>query len=279
MKNEIKLLFFLCLALCLSSCRSHKYGVKELTGANPEQARFESVVQNSFKFEALQSKVKYTLEGSSLNGKMCLESGKRLCLLVNAPLLGFEVARVEASQEQVLLVDKLDKVYSVLQLTDLYKLAEIKGHEMEALECIMLGRIFIPGKGQATSRDFKLLSWSTPLLPDGTQGQSEGLYKGDGFSLLYAIDSKGQLVSTRLTVGKKSALWEYDNYQEVEKGKVVPTHELITAINAEQESISAALNINAPELGESNWRDFEATDSYRQVSSKELLEIIKKMVK
>lgn len=279
MRNKIKLLIFLCLALALTGCRSHKFGVKDLTGPTIEQARFESVVQNSFEYNALQSKVKYSLGSTSVSGKLCLESSNRLCLLVNAPLLGFEIARVEATQEQVLLVDKFDKVYSVLNLADLYHLDEISGHEMEVLECIMLGRIYIPGKGVATRRDFKSLTWSTPTLPDGTKGQSEGLYLGQNFSLLYAINAQGQLVSTRLTVGNKTALWEYADYRQVEKGKLVPTQEIVTATNAEQETVSAALTLTSPELGESSWRDFEPTGSYRQVTGHELMEIVKKMIK
>lgn len=279
MKNKVTLWLLACLVVLLTGCRSHKYSVKDLTGPNPEQARFESVVQNGFEYEALQSKVKYSMGGNSLNGKMCLESGKRLCLQVNAPLIGFEIARIEATQEQVLLVDKYDKVYTILNLSDLYKLEEISGHELEALECLMLGRIYIPGKGEAKSRDFKSLTWTTPMLADGTQGQSEGLYQGNGYTLCYSIDAKGQLVSTRLTVGNKSALWEYSDYQEVQKNKFVPTRENITAINADQESLSAGITINAPELGESSWRDFEANESYRQLTPQEMLEVVKKLAK
>lgn len=279
MKNKLTLWLLACLAMMLTGCRSHKYSVKDLTGPNPEQARFESVVQNSFEYEALQSKVKYSMGGNSLNGKMCLESGQRLCLQVNAPLIGFEIARIEATQEQVLLVDKYDKVYTILNLSDLYKLEEISGHELEALECLMLGRIYIPGKGEAKSRDFKSLTWTTPMLADGTQGQSEGLYQGNGYTLCYSIDAKGQLVSTRLTVGDKSALWEYSDYQEVQKNKFVPTRETITATNADQQSLSAGISLGAPGLGESTWRDFEASESYRQLTPQEMLDVVKKLAK
>lgn len=279
MKNKIKILFACCLTLLLTGCRSHRYTVKDLTGPHPEKARFEQVVNNSFDYEALLSKAKFSLGGTSLNGKFCLESGKRLCLQVNAPLLGFEVARVEASQEKVLLVDKYDKVYSILNLSELYQIEEISGHEMEALECLMLGRIYLPGKGQAQSRDFNSLAWNTLLLPDGSQGQSEGLYQGKNYSLLYAIDEKGQLASTQLTIGGKSVRWEYADYQQLDKNKMVPTRETITATDQEQKSISAGLSLTSPELNESNWRDFEPSNSYRQITPGELLEIIKKLTK
>jgi hypothetical protein len=198
---------------------------------------------------------------------------------VNAPIIGFEVARVEASQESVLLVDKYDKMYTILELANLYDIKDINGHEMEALECIMLGRIYIPGRGQATSKDYSKLTWTTPSLADGKQGYSEGLYKGKDYSILYAIDENGRLVSTLLAVGGKTARWEYSDYQEVEQGQWVPTQEFITITNADNKEISAGLKLTNPSFGESTWRDFEANDSYNKVSIKDIGNRIKSLTK
>jgi len=266
-------------AFVLTSCHTPKVVTGTLTGAHPEKARFESVVGNNYKYDALQSKVKYSLGKTSLNGKMCLESGHRLCLQVNAPLIGFEVARIEASQKSVLLVDKYDKIYSIVDLANLYDIKDINGHEMEALECLMLGRIYIPGKGQATSKDYSKFTWTTPMLADGKQGYSEGLYKGKDYSILYAIDENGRLVSTLLAVGAKTARWEYSDYEEVEDGQWVPTQEYITITNAENKEISAGLRLTNPSLGESTWRDFEPSDSYNKVPIKEIGNRIKSLTK
>lgn len=277
--RHISLMAMALLALVLSSCHTTKVTTATLTGLHPEKARFESVVQNNYKYEALQSKVKYTMGKNSLNGKMCLESGKRLCMQVNAPIIGFEVARIEASQDSVLLVDKFDKMYSVFNLSSLYDIEDISGHEMEALECIMLGRIYIPGKGQATSRDYHKLTWTTPQLADGKQGHSEGLYEGKGYSLRYTIDETGRLVSTLLSVGGKTARWEYADYQEVEEGQWVPTQEYITATNADNKEISAGLKLTNPSLGESTWRNYEPADSHSKVHIKEIGKRIKSLAK
>ena len=263
----------------LNSCHTPKVVTGTLTGANPEKARFEHVVQNGYKYEALQSKVKYSLGKSSLNGKMCLESGHRLCMQVNAPLIGFEVGRIEATQDSLIVVDKYDKMYTILELANLYDIKDINGHEMEALECIMLGRIYIPGRGQATSKDYSKLTWTTPSLADGKQGYSEGLYKGKDYSILYAIDENGRLVSTLLAVGGKTARWEYSDYQEVEQGQWVPTQEFITITNADNKEISAGLKLTNPSFGESTWRDFEANDSYNKVSIKDIGNRIKSLTK
>lgn len=271
--------FLMILVAFLSACSTQKKVIGNLTGPNPERARFESVIANNYKYEALQSKVKLSMGSSSLNGKICLESGKRLCLLVNAPLLGFEVARIEATADSAILVDKFDKAYTVVPLGELTQMEALAGHEMEALECLMLGRIFIPGKGQATSKDYGLLTWSTPTNAAGENPLSTGVYKGKNYDLAYTINSLGQLTSTSLTMADgKKAVWQYASYKELEK-KSLPASETIKASNNEDKELQAGISFTNPTLGESTWRDFEPNASFRRVTLKELGEILKKMTK
>lgn len=278
MKNCLKYLsLIMMLIVLMTSCKSTKNFTKDLNGPNPERARFESVVANHYKYEALQSKVKLSMGKSSLNGRICIESGKRFCLLANAPLLGFEVARIEATRDSVLLVDKFDKIYTVITLGELTKMEALEGHEMEALEALMLGRIFIPGKGQATSKDYESLKWSTPATTDAASSISTGVYKGKNYELAYTINAQGQLMQTSLTTSDgKKAVWQYTSFQEVDH-KNVATAENIIATNAEKKELRAGISFSNPTLGESTWRDFEPTDSYRRVTLEELGEVLKKL--
>lgn len=278
MKNCLKYLsLIMMLIVLMTSCKSTKNFTKDLNGPNPERARFESVVANHYKYEALQSKVKLSMGKSSLNGRICIESGKRFCLLANAPLLGFEVARIEATRDSVLLVDKFDKIYTVITLGELTKMEALEGREMEALEALMLGRIFIPGKGQATSKDYESLKWSTPATTDAASSISTGVYKGKNYELAYTINAQGQLMQTSLTTSDgKKAVWQYTSFQEVDH-KNVATAENIIATNAEKKELRAGISFSNPTLGESTWRDFEPTDSYRRVTLEELGEVLKKL--
>lgn len=278
MKTTLKYLSLVVMVIALmTSCKSTKNFTKDLNGPNPERARFETVVANQYKYEALQSKVKLSMGKSSLNGRMCLESGKRFCLLANAPLLGFEVARIEATRDSVVLVDKFDKVYSVITLSQLTMMDALEGHEMEALECLMLGRIFIPGKGFASSKDYDQLSWTTPTNSNGEKPLTTGLYKGKNYELAYTINALGQLMQTALTTADgKKAIWQYATYEEVDK-KNIATSQSIVARNTDKKEIKAGISMSNPTLGESTWRDFEPNASYRRVTKEELMEILKKL--
>lgn len=280
MKTTLKYLsYVMMLVVMLTSCKSHKKLIGSLTGPNSELARFETVVANQYKYEALQSKIKLSMGKASLNGKICIESGKRLCLLANAPLLGFEIGRIEASRDSVLLVDKYHKIYTVIDLVDITMMDALDGHEMEALECLMLGRIFIPGKGQASSKDFQLLTWSTPQAADGNYPVSTGVYTGKDFQLAYTINALGQLDNTTLTTQDgRQATWQYATYGTVDN-KSVATAENFIAVNKEKKEIRAGITFSNPSLGESSWRNFEPTSSYTRVSFEELASMLKDLAK
>lgn len=275
----IYLLVVIAAVVLMSSCHTSRKGVVKLNGTNPEQARFEAVVNNSFKYDALQSKVKLSMGKTSLNGKICLEPGRRFALLANAPLLGFEIGRIEATADSVLLVDKFDKLYAVVTLADLTKVDAVAGHEMEAVECLMLGRIFIPGVGQASAKDYNRLAWTTFKNTDGSQGNSIGIFEGKNYRLGYEIDGNGRLVSTSLALANgKQAIWNYSNYTEVEKQKLLPVTEEIQAIFDEDKGIKAGFTMSNPALEESSWREFSPNSSFRRVTIQELVEVLKKMM-
>ena len=276
MKQKFKyILVAIAAVLLMSSCHSLRR-TSGKGGAETEQVRFETAVNNAYKYEALQSKVKLTLGKTTLNGKMSLESGKRFAMQINAPLLGFELGRIEATAQSVLIVDKFDKLYSEVTLSDLTKADAVAGHEMEAVECLMLGRIFIPSVGQASAKDFSRLAWSTPAKADGTAGNSLGVYEGRNYRLVYELDSNGRVVSTTLSMADgKEAQWQYGNYTEVASQKWVATTESIQALYSEGKSLKASFSMNNPALEENTWKEFTPTSSFRRVTVGEMVEVLK----
>ena len=91
------LLFFLC---CLTGCKTSR---KAETSKLPESARY------------LSSKVRLTIPSKdavfTVNGTMKLISGERMQLSFLMPIIRTEVARMEVTPEEILLVDRMGKRY------------------------------------------------------------------------------------------------------------------------------------------------------------------------
>lgn len=274
MFRTFKYILFLMAVVLLSACHTSRRAA-DLKGTNPEKARFEAVVQGGYKFDALQSKVRLSMGKTSLNGKICIEQGKRFALMANAPLLGFEVFRIEATAEELLLVDKMDKLYCSIPFDQLTAIPALADHGLEALECLVLGRIFIPGKGLAVADDYSRLAWDTALRVDGSTGNSTGTFDGGNYSLAYVINNQGQLVSTTLTLADgQEATFYYDVIEEVSSKRHVPTQENLK-LRVGEKTLSAGLSMTNPSFGTSSWKAFEPASSYRKVEFNELVDVIK----
>lgn len=94
--------------------------------------------------------------------KVYMERGKLLLISVRAPLLG-EVARVEADRERILIVNKLKKCYYERTIEEMAQLAPDLLDDMQSL---LLGRMFVVGKGQLDKRDAD----SVNIFPSNGEG-------------------------------------------------------------------------------------------------------------
>lgn len=261
------------LTSCTSSRKATKGGESQPLANRELQARFQQQVAGAFDYMNLSSKVKLSAMGRSLNGQLQLEHGKRFSLSVKAPMLGFEIGRVEMDADSLTIVNKLDKVYS---RTALSKLAS--GHTdeicVEAVECLMLGRIFVPGRGEAGKSDFVRLDWT--VQDDGTM---VGTYRGESYDLTYTIDGSNRLIATTLAFSGRDmkATWTYSDFLEVGKEGVLPAKEAIAATRPVGSDIEAGLVLGQPVFTGGGLRLFVPNDQYDRVSLSEMIEKFKNL--
>lgn len=274
MKRYILYFCLLLSLLSLTGCRSSKVtttmGKEELSLAKD---RYELVVNRNFDYQFLQAKMKYSLGGRSLSGKLNIEHGKRLCMTVS--VLGIEVARVEANQESVLIVDKFDKVYAKASIAEAAaKLGLEDEAKLEAVEALLLGRIFVPGRGLAVKGDFNKFAWY-PMENKELQADLQA----PKYQLSYILNEANYLVATQVKVTAEDPtqsgstfVWEYASPVEVEGGSM-PTAETLSIAGSRE--MSAQLSISSPAVSKKGWNSFNPTSGYRQVSFVELMDIIK----
>ena len=258
----------------LVGCRSSKQAAgglnrEELKAA---QERYETVIGQGFDYQFLQAKVKYSVDGSkALSGKLNIEHGQRICMTVT--VLGIEVARIEANGERVLLVDKVNKVYVRTTVADVAaRLGLADEAQIEAVEALLLGRMFVPGRGLATREDFSRLTWY-PMENNELQAD----FVADKYQLSYVIGAENRLVATQVNVlaNGANAVWEYAAPTEVAGGSM-PTEESLS-LTGQSRNISAQLSLSNVQLAKKGWTSFEPSANYREVTFAELIEQLKKM--
>ena len=94
--------------------------------------------------------------------KVYMERGKLTLISVRAPFIG-EVARIEADKERILIVNKLKKRYYEREIAEISQIAPDLLEDMQAL---LLGRMFVVGKGQLDDRKVEDIN----LFPTNEEG-------------------------------------------------------------------------------------------------------------
>ena len=240
-----------------------------------EIERYENTVDKVFKYDFLQAKARFSMSGASLKGTIRMEHNKRFSLSVNAPLLGFEVVRVEADAQSIMLIDKMNKQYMTIGWEALQE--KVGGEiSIEALQALFLGQIYVPGRGVATKSDFKRLAWTLT-----EQGVLMGEYNQNPlYTLTYNIGAESNLLQTQLSpTGKNASVrWQYNAYRTTEDGKTLPSEESVAASIADKQ-LKGEMSLETPTFSKTGWTTFVPDSKYRQMEAKQLLELLKKLNK
>ncbi|MBE6332912.1 MAG: DUF4292 domain-containing protein [Bacteroidales bacterium] len=269
--------FFLYFAVCamalsLSGCRSSKQvaGGLDKEQLSAAKERYAAAIDRNFDFQYLQAKVRYSLDGGkTLSGKLYVEHGQRICMTV--AVLGIEMARIEANRDEVMVVDKVDKVYARTSVADAATRLGLENEaQLEAVEALLLGRIYVPGRGIASKEDFGRLTWY-PMENNELQAD----FVTEKYQLSYVIDGENRVVATQINVPEKNSgfVWEYAEPTAVENGWM-PTQESLSATG--KSPLNAHLALSNPSVGRS-WTSFTPSANYREVTFAELIEIVKKL--
>jgi outer membrane biogenesis lipoprotein LolB len=258
------------LLLTLTGCHTTKNATSSRAELKAESERFETALQQALTAESFQSKVTVGMSSLSLKGQLKMHQRKDLLLQVNAPLLGFEIARVQATTDSLWMVDKYDKVYVALSIKEVSR--SIGGDiDLEALQCLLTGRIYVPGRGAASKSDFKRFTWTT-------EGDNlVGTYTAEGrYTLSYTINADNYLSATTVTLadGSATAAWNYANHTQ-SGNYYYPQQETLKFVKGER-TVQGSLNLNAPTIPAATWNAFQPGSGYKQVEPLQLIETLKK---
>jgi outer membrane biogenesis lipoprotein LolB len=258
------------IGLLLTGCHTTQRTGVSKAELKAESERYEAALQQALTAESCQQKVTLSMGSTSLKGSLKMHRGKDLLLSVNAPLLGFEIARVEATADSVWLVDKFDKVYVALSIADMSR--SIGGDvDLEALQCLLTGRIYVPGRGAAGNSDFKRFSWST------SGDDLIGSYTANGrYTLIYTIDGDNRLAKTTVALADSSSVasWSYGSYT-TDGSWCYPTRQTISFVKGEK-TVNGSMTLGAPTVPAATWSHFASPSSYKQVDVPQLVETLKK---
>lgn len=300
-KNSFKItLAALCLPLFLASCGTKKAAIadtaKTENKANAEQMDMgnlnDAASQQTFLQKVLDNQV-YTknITGSmsfkiqmgdkdiEVNGSLRMRRDEVVRIQLNAPVLGFEVGRLEFTPDYVLIIDRLHKEYIKADYNQVDFLKN-QGISFYSLQALFWNELTLPGVKQVTKSDLKKFNVD---LSVGAADVPVSYQAGRMAYLWNADRGSGRISQANVTYnasGKTSTVnMKYGKFKNVGV-KMFPALQTLTlTTNATKQKQEVKMTINMNEVKtDSKWdAQTEISAKYKKVSPESVLSKIMNM--
>ncbi|MDE6380771.1 MAG: DUF4292 domain-containing protein [Muribaculaceae bacterium] len=161
---------------------------------------------------SMQGKLSFDGLPMSVSVKVYMRRGESIILSARAPFLG-EVARVEANQDSITLINKHTRCYNVQPLADL----PVDRHAyLTDLQDVLLGQVAFPGHGRLTQENALMSQWLAlptleALIYPGIELQTDGTEYGFVMdkecwqlrSFVLMLQKTGVVIETKYLYGEK----------------------------------------------------------------------------
>ena len=155
-----KLLYYLSVTVVIvtmAACSSsRRLGRTPTIGGLSGTDYMEKVISQTPQWQNITAKAALNLDmgtkgNAKVNATLRIRRGEVIRLSV-APLLGIEVARMDITPDNVLLIDRLNKRYVKVSFAELSRLANAE-LDFDVLQSLFMNELFLPGKAQLTAND------------------------------------------------------------------------------------------------------------------------------
>ena len=221
MRRNIECLWWAFLLVLMASCSSTKTIKKSHSIEGVTETEYlETVIDNAGGWDALTAKMTLAidLEGkgaTKVNGTLRIKKGEVVQMSIT-PFLGIEVARAEISPDGVLVIDRVNKRYVQVSFAEVKALANAD-LDFHTLQALFLNELFLPGKGNLTSRDAS--AFRVEPVADGVELEVK---RSKRFSYRFLTDAPDALLKESC-IGLKDTpyllKWAYGDFRSLEQRK------------------------------------------------------------
>ena len=272
----------LAVPLMMASCRSHKKVVTDTPVAiSPEQAelldRVDSHTQRNMTF--VGSKLKFTVNVGnkeiSLSGNLRMKRNDVIRLQLMA--LGLvEAARLEFTQDYVLIMDRINKQFLKAPYHDVEFLRN-SGINFNTLQALFWNELFQPGKADLSKEDRKLFTLKS--LGDGEavinfeDGDGEKVHSKMFYSWL-VNELTGRIKTTNIMYrdaanGNTQLNWDYREFKDL-GSKLFPSDMNVTLTTPKKE-VKLGIRLNSLNNDDDWDLRTRVSSKYREVEVDEIL--------
>lgn len=277
MKRHVlnELLFLSLLVVLITSCRSSKMADTSAGLAEMSEMKYlEEIISSTPSFDTFTSKVRLNVhlngKDMSVNGTLKMKKDELIQLSI-VPMLGIEVARLEITKDNVLIIDRMNKQYVSAPISILKFLANADV-DFYTLQSLFFNELFLPGNRSVDVKNLRAFS-----LEKTDNDVLVRVKRSGNFGYCFTTDANdGLLTNTEISSRTNYRLnWRYADFKPL-NGKNFPAFMGITFDGAGK-PLMAELNLSRMETGKNAPSRTVISNKYKKIDTDELLKQLLKL--
>jgi hypothetical protein len=238
-----------------------------------EEAFFVSVLDHSFRFKTLSTRMKLDFSGmqNEFSSRVHLKMIYNDCLQLSVqPILGIEMIRIEMTNDSIKILDRMNKRY----MADSYE--NLKGEtkidfNFQNLQALFTNRMFIPGEDEISTKHYRhfRISKNNNLAELKLKDRNGSFYT-------FMADGEEKLLSTTIENKNKQTLtWDYSDFQRIDKQRF-PMKMTTRLSSGNQTQGTAIFTFSLPEINNPLKMDFNIPSGYTRVTLEQIINSLRK---
>jgi hypothetical protein len=258
-----------------SSCRtSRQIQPIALTGQTMEK-RVESIVNQSFPYRTLSSNLRFGVKpgmnrgNTTTDAQLKIIKDRMIQLSLRIPILGTEAARINISPDQILIIDRLNKMYFAESMENLKKHFPFD-FDYYSIQSLFTNRLFIAGKQEVTPNDYSSFDyWEDEFSAVLTQQDSREIVYG------FTSDYSHRILKTEVYKNNKSVNmnWNYADFGLTSDNRLFPMKMSMTLI-IPNDLISMNLNFFNVDIDTAFELKMDIPSKYKQIDINRVIQLI-----
>jgi hypothetical protein len=273
-KYKIWILCFL-LAIFASSCRTSRQIQPIALTKQTMEERVELIMNQAFPYKTISSNLRFGVKQGINHGNMTTDAQLRIIkdemiqLSLRIPILGTEAARVNISPDQILIIDRMNKMYFAESMENLKKYFPFD-FDYYSVQALFTDRLFIAGKQDVTTNDYASFNYREDEF-------SALLNRQDSHEIVYDFtsDYSHRILKTEVYKTDKSVNmnWNYADFGRASNNRLFPM-KMSMALTVPNDLISMNLNFSNVDIDAAFELKMDIPSKYRQIDINQVIKLI-----
>jgi len=276
-KYIVRALFWGIMGLLVSSCKTSRQTSQIALTKQTMEERVEKILNQTLPYKTFSGNLKFSIQPGMNRGNITTDAQMKIIkdemiqLSLRIPILGTEAVRINISPEQIIIIDRLNKMYFAESMETLKKRFPFD-FDFYSLQALFTNRLFIAGKQGLMPDDYTAFDYREDEF-SATLSQKDN----SGITYDFTSDYSHRILKTEVYNSAKTVdmNWDYSNFGRASNNRLFPM-KMNGMLVIPNDLISMNLNFSSVDIDSSFELKAEIPSKYKQIGLDQAIQLIQK---